>query len=131
MMLLASAIIATVLGGCPKPVHHIHHKPDAPLCSCTAEPRVIMLPAPTPDPEPIEINVHRYFVLIGDNDLVEFETFDWRPEEIIDIPLGVGYAPKVVQVKAPEIDPASGIAGLTLLAGGLLVLRGGKRGIAE
>jgi LPXTG-motif cell wall-anchored protein len=27
-------------------------------------------------------------------------------------------------VKAPEIDPASAMAGLTLLAGGLVVLRG-------
>ncbi len=30
-------------------------------------------------------------------------------------------------VKAPEIDPASALAGLTLLAGGLAVLRGRRR----
>ena len=30
--------------------------------------------------------------------------------------------------KAPEIDPASAIAGLTLLAGGLAVLRGRRPG---
>jgi hypothetical protein len=30
-------------------------------------------------------------------------------------------------VKAPEIDPASAMAGLTLLAGGLVVLRGRRR----
>ena len=32
-----------------------------------------------------------------------------------------------IPVRAPEIDPASAIAGLTLLAGGLAVLRG-RRG---
>jgi hypothetical protein len=31
-----------------------------------------------------------------------------------------------IVVKAPEIDPASAMAGLTLLAGGLAVLRGRK-----
>jgi len=30
-------------------------------------------------------------------------------------------------VKAPEIDPASAIAGFTMLAGGLAVLRGRRR----
>jgi LPXTG-motif cell wall-anchored protein len=30
-------------------------------------------------------------------------------------------------VKAPEIDPASAMAGLTMLAGGLAVLRGRRR----
>lgn len=30
-------------------------------------------------------------------------------------------------VKAPEIDPASALAGLTMLAGGLAVLRGRRR----
>jgi hypothetical protein len=30
-------------------------------------------------------------------------------------------------VKAPEIDPASAMAGLTILAGGLAVLRGRRR----
>jgi hypothetical protein len=30
-------------------------------------------------------------------------------------------------VSAPEIDPSSAIAGLTLLFGGLVVLRGGRR----
>ena len=31
-----------------------------------------------------------------------------------------------LSVRAPEIDPASAMAGLTLLAGGLVVLRGRK-----
>jgi hypothetical protein len=35
--------------------------------------------------------------------------------------------PVPVPISAPEIDPASAIAGLTLLAGGLAVLRG-RRG---
>jgi LPXTG-motif cell wall-anchored protein len=32
-----------------------------------------------------------------------------------------------VTVRAPEIDPASAMAGLTMLAGGLAVLRGRRR----
>jgi hypothetical protein len=36
-----------------------------------------------------------------------------------------------IVVKAPEIDPASAMAGLTLLAGGLVVLRGRKAKKAE
>jgi len=34
-------------------------------------------------------------------------------------------------VKAPEIDPASALAGLTMLAGGLAVLRGRRRVTAK
>ena len=34
-------------------------------------------------------------------------------------------------VKAPEIDPASAMAGLTMLAGGLAVLRGRRRVISK
>lgn len=34
-------------------------------------------------------------------------------------------------VKAPEIDPASAMAGLTMLAGGLAVLRGRRRIISK
>jgi hypothetical protein len=37
-----------------------------------------------------------------------------------------GPPPPVVH-RAPEIDPASALAGLTLLAGGLAVLRGRRR----
>ena len=35
-----------------------------------------------------------------------------------------------VVVKAPEMDPASALAGLTMLAGGLAVLRGRKTKMA-
>ena len=35
--------------------------------------------------------------------------------------------PKPTPVTAPEIDPASATAGLTLLAGGLAVLRGRRK----
>jgi hypothetical protein len=38
------------------------------------------------------------------------------------------FSPSPSPVQAPEIDPASAMAGLTLLAGGLAVLRG-RRGI--
>ena len=34
-------------------------------------------------------------------------------------------------VKAPEIDPASAMAGLTMLAGGLAVLRGRRKKITN
>jgi hypothetical protein len=34
-------------------------------------------------------------------------------------------------VKAPELDPASALAGLTMLAGGLAVLRGRRRVISK
>jgi hypothetical protein len=34
-------------------------------------------------------------------------------------------------VKAPEIDPASAMAGLTMLAGGLAVMRGRRRIISK
>jgi hypothetical protein len=37
----------------------------------------------------------------------------------------------VVVARTPEIDPASAIAGLTLLAGGLAVLRGRKAKITR
>jgi LPXTG-motif cell wall-anchored protein len=37
-------------------------------------------------------------------------------------------SPSSGPVQAPEIDPASALSGLTLLAGGLVVLRGRKRG---
>ena len=38
--------------------------------------------------------------------------------------------PKPGTVSAPEIDPASAMAGLTLLAGGLAVLRGRRKKIS-
>ena len=46
-----------------------------------------------------------------------FPTFCW-PTERTERPS---------PVKAPEIDPASAMAGLTMLAGGLAVLRGRRR----
>lgn len=125
MMLLASAIIATALGGCPKPVHHVKHKPDAPLCSCVSEePRVIMLPAPTPEPEPIELNVVRYYVPLTADAGYEPQPYQW--DEFGHGYYGpYGYTSGIGQAtKCPEIDPASMSAGLTLLAGGVLVLRG-------
>ena len=44
------------------------------------------------------------------------------------------YCPKPTNpspVKAPEIDPASAMAGLTMLAGGLAVLRGRRKVISK
>jgi hypothetical protein len=42
--------------------------------------------------------------------------------------LGLCGNPSPTPVKAPEIDPASALSALTLLAGGLVVLRGRKLG---
>jgi hypothetical protein len=43
--------------------------------------------------------------------------------------LGVGVSAMVIAAvpAAPEIDPASGVSALTLLAGALLVVRGRRR----
>jgi LPXTG-motif cell wall-anchored protein len=38
--------------------------------------------------------------------------------------------PRTGPVPAPEIDPASAMAGLTMLAGGLAVLRGRRRKVS-
>ena len=46
--------------------------------------------------------------------------FPWLPTICFPV-----YSPS--PVKAPEIDPASAMAGLTMLAGGLAVLRGRRR----
>lgn len=44
-----------------------------------------------------------------------------------DICVAQGWGPTPTPVNAPEIDPASAISGLTLLAGALAVLRGRRR----
>jgi LPXTG-motif cell wall-anchored protein len=44
-----------------------------------------------------------------------------------DLPQFGTFSVKDTTVGAPEIDPASTAAGLTLLIGGLMVLRGRKR----
>jgi hypothetical protein len=46
--------------------------------------------------------------------------FPWLPPICFPV-----YSPS--PVKAPEIDPASAMVGLTMLAGGLAVLRGRRR----
>lgn len=130
MLLLASAVIASAIGGCPKPpVHHVKHKPDAPLCSCTfIEPRTIILQAPEAAPEPGELSVVRYYVPFTTTE--EFASYE--PTQFENWSSGYygayGYTPGIAQVvKCPELDPTSLGAGLTLLAGGIAVLRSGKR----
>jgi hypothetical protein len=49
------------------------------------------------------------------NGCINFFIFEWCPAPI---------TPTAPPVRAPEIDPASAMAGLSLLAGGLAVLRG-------
>jgi hypothetical protein len=52
----------------------------------------------------------------GSSDCFHFLWIDFCPSR-----------PTSGRVKAPEIDPASAMAGLTMLAGGLAVLRGRRR----
>lgn len=117
----------TGIGGCPKPLapHHKHHSAaPVPLCSCVAEePRVIVLPAPTADPEPIELNVLRYYIVDSFDPVEEyskFENIEW-PTEPRWIEPPRYYVPPS-SVRAPEIDPASGIGAVTILSLILLIV---------
>lgn len=115
------------LGGCPKPLpHHAKHKVDAPLCTCTVEPRTILLPAPTPEPEPIELSVLRYYVPLTADLGYEPQSYGWDMQRNWGMPIG-GYAYQgayvpAAQVKAPEIDASSGIAAVTALVMFILVV---------
>lgn len=137
VLLLASAVIASAIGGCPKPVHHVKHKPDAPLCSCSfIEPRTIILQAPEPTPEPGEVSIVRYYVPFTSDVPVSYES-GLPPFDIWGTTGGMVYvvnpttttivvrSPEVT--KCPELDPNSLGAGLTLLAGGIAMIRSGKR----
>lgn len=132
--MINTLILAATLavGSCPKPTpHHVHHHKPVPLCTCVDEaPQPTWFPVPAIPEEllPIEINVHRYYVLIGEN-VVEFETFDWDPNYYAAWGWGAhgGIGGEVRKTtKAPEIDPNSAGAALTLLVGGLAVVRGRK-----
>lgn len=130
MLLLASAVVVAALGGCPKPpVHHVKHKPDAPLCSCTfVEPRTIILQAPEAAPEPGELSVVRYYVPFTTDTDYESAPEDMKFDNWSSGYYGAyGYTTGISQVtKCPELDPSSLGAGLALLAGSIAVLRSGK-----
>lgn len=117
----------TGIGGCPKPLapHHKHHSAaPVPLCSCVAEePRVIVLPAPEPGIEPIELNVLRYYIVESFDPVAEYSEFannEW-PTEPRWIEPPRYYVPPS-SVRAPEIDPSSGIASVTMLALFILII---------
>lgn len=130
VLILASAVIATALGGCPKPAHHVKHKLDAPLCSCTfIEPRTVILQAPEAIPEPGELSVVRYYMpFTTTEEIVSYEPSQFDNWNYYT---NWGYTGAVTTsrevTKCPELDPNSLGAGLTLLAGGIAVLRSGKR----
>jgi hypothetical protein len=56
----------------------------------------------------------------GGSNCINFWIFTWCPPTKNPSP-----------VNAPEIDPASAMAGLTMLAGGLAVLRGRRRVVSK
>lgn len=121
-----------VIGSCPKPaivVHHKHHAKTLPLCTCIADaPHTIMLPAPEPEIDPIPLSVYPYYTVISFNDDPPAKTFeDWQPgyNGYYGWTDGIGgstFTPH--NVAAPEIDPSGMGSALTLLVGGLAVLRG-------
>ncbi len=132
--MIATLILAAAVGGsCPKPLpapvphHHKHHK-AVPLLQCTCvdePPRTMWLTPPEPDIEPIPLSVYPYYIPMAWDDP---ELPDDMPSDYVGYwgPIG-GYAPRTVAARAPEIDPASSGAALTLLCGTLAVLRGRRR----
>lgn len=121
MLLLASSALVAAISGCPKPVHHIKHKADAPLCSCWIEPKTITLVA---DPEPEVVTVVTYYV-----PLTSEQIYYPQPLENWDTyfgPYGYTYTIHEVPRQCPEIGADSAAASLMLLFGGLLVIRGRK-----
>lgn len=114
---------ASGIGGCPlplAPVHKTHHaRPAAPvpLCTCTAEPRVIILPAPTPDIEPIELNVLRYYVPLTADVEYEPQPYQWDDfHGAYAFTGGGGGYQTTPSVRAPEIDTRGGVTAVTILA---------------
>jgi hypothetical protein len=136
--MIETLILAAAIGGCPIPgalapphKHHKHKPVPETSCGCLeAYPRTIVLPAPEPDIEPINLGVYRYYTVISFND-TEYAWYDepWPydgyaspPQYGVTLIGGGGRVPTPRQT--PEIDPSGAAAGLTLLAGALLVMRG-------
>lgn len=122
MMLFSAALIASQLGGCPKPIRHAHHAKPVAMCTCTPEPRTVILPPAETPLDPIELSVVRYYQLltldVPSEDLMPFVA---APELTI---YGSGhYWPPVRQAHAaPEIDSESAASSISLLAGLLIVI---------
>lgn len=110
-----------VTGSCPKPVHRHKHVAE---CTCTYEaPRTIMLPPPETEIEPIPMTIYRYYVpLTFSAPPVEW---DWQPSPIMVWGVGGRQVPAWrAPARTPEIDGSSAASALTLLVGGLAVMRG-------
>lgn len=135
----------------PKPVKHHKHKAKthvalpAPLCTAI-EPRVIFLPAPEPL-DPMPVTVVRYEIIqVATPVQDDPPPTEWWPEPLQFWAIGGGawfehccpciqttptrhsrvpppsYQPPHDSVHAPEIDASSGIAAVTILALGLLII---------
>lgn len=149
--LVLAAAIASPCAIVPKAIkHHKHHKVAAVVCvSPVSAPRYVLLPAPAPEPaQPAVVYVplaqpapvyelNEYTYVDASMWFVEFYGASRSPTTIAveyprppREPLPVTYAPQpwipTPPHAAPEIDPTSAGAALTLLAGGLLLI-GGKR----
>lgn len=126
-LILSAAVALSATSACPKPIHHTHHKSAAPVCYCDPGTHTVLFVER--DPEPIELNILRYYVPLTSTDMtpeIGVWNWDWDASDHYDwglptVPVGQWVAQST---KAPEIDPSSGLAALTLLAGCIAVIRG-------
>ncbi len=121
---LTAALAVPGVGGCPKPI--VHHRKHAPVaeCSCVDEPpRTIML-TPPEEIAPIEVGVYRYYQILTFDieDSVGGAGFSWQPDppDYFTPARGVVTPPSV---RAPEIDPSSGVTAITMLALFILIIK--------
>jgi hypothetical protein len=152
--LILAAAIASPCPVTPKAIkHRKHHKVAAVVCaSPVPAPRYILLPAPAPEPAqpaivyvpssqpPPVYELNEYTYVDASMWFVEFYGASRSPTTITvenptppRTPWPVTYAPQpftpccAAPVHAPELDSTSTGAALTLLAGGLLILRGRQK----
>lgn len=112
-LVLAVALAQPCLAA--KPHKHRPHEKPLPAMSCATPPPMLPAAAPEPDPEPLPAVLLHYIYLPVPMlcTHIDPETFGHGWDGFIG-----GH-----RVAAPEIDPASGGAAVTLLLGGLVVLR--------
>lgn len=132
----AASLAQPCLAHPPTTHHHAHAKPE-PLQSCAA-PVVPMCfrDVPEPDIEPMP-NVRPYYINVpvaddgtqGDGPYIE-TAGTLGAQVIYDAPIGGGAIPpraSAPTARAPEISASGAGAALTLLLGGIAILRGAKR----
>ena len=136
--MLEVMIAAAAIGGCPKPLPRKHKLVNPPLCMCVSDPRPLMLAPPELDPLPVELNVVTYYVpftsdegpddypsLVGIDGLGPMTSFGGVPSFVQPVqPAWHAVYTMPSRVAAPELDVGSLPAGLTVLFGGIAVLRG-------